>query len=186
MKPTTSYKAFIFFPRAKKKNRSVSYTQSKSTVLALALTILPSLREKSSRHFCCFLFCFVLKNIYHTEDASLSEGSVCKISGLAVELPAHPPLQRQSTAPTPLPPHLQNGDNTTHFRILCRPIFAKHFENERCCLSTERWPQNLQAVFLKLFIPFHIKASYLQSLANICCRLKPSVYSLSNRDGSTC
>lgn len=36
-------------------------------------------------------------------------------------------------------------------------------KNERCCLSTECWPQNLQAVFLKHFIPFHIKASYLQA-----------------------
>lgn len=52
LKPTTLLKAFLFFPGAKKKcNMSTqaqgceSYMWSKSTVLALALTILPSLGQ---------------------------------------------------------------------------------------------------------------------------------------------
>lgn len=85
--------------------------------------------------------------------ALLSLGQVTR----GVCFPKRPLRRRQP------PSHLQNGDNAARFGIFSRPVFAKHSEPERCCLSTECWPQSLQAVFLKHFMPFHIKASYLQA-----------------------
>lgn len=164
MKTTTLVKAFIFFPGAKEKcnvsmqaQGSESYMLSKSTVLALALTILPSFGQVTYK----FLWLQFFLNIPDVEDALFSESSVCSVSGLALQWPT--PFQGSQQ-----PRHL--------FLLICKTgiirlvsgssvdqYLQNTLKNERCCLSTECWPQNLQAVFLKRFISFHIKASYLQA-----------------------
>lgn len=161
MKPNALFKAFLLFPGTEKKWNVAMQAQGCELDAKLEHSA-GSGTDNSAQPWASpleihFLYMSITLRMH------LSPRAVCDIWTLALELPACPPFQRQSTASTSLPPHLQNRDNTTHFRISYRPIFAKHFENERCCLSTERWPQNLQAVFLKHFMPFHIKASYLQA-----------------------
>lgn len=94
---------------------------------------------KSPRIFslCFFLMCI--------EDSSFWEPAIVLLWFWSCPHTRHFKGSQQSLAP-----HMKNRDTTTHVKIY-RPIAAKHSENQRCCLSTEHWLQNLQAVLFKAF-----------------------------------
>lgn len=174
VKPTTLLKAFLFFPGAKEKcNVSTqaqggeSYMWSKSKSWLWHWQFSPAL-GKSPRNFCGY--CSFLMSLMLRMPFSLRAQSAVFLAWLCSGLHHFKAVNGLIS----LPPHLQNGDNTTCFRIFCRPIFAKHFEkwkvlSKHWMLATEPASRILKAFYIlsyKSFIP--------ASSANICSGLKTS------------